>query len=442
MNFDLDFYKGKKVFVTGHTGFKGSWLCKMLANAGAIVTGYSLNPPTSPSLFEIAGIEQDVHSVIGDIRDFKTLKAAFDEAQPEMVLHLAAQPIVRDSYKDPAYTYETNVMGTVNILECVRTSNCVKSFLNVTTDKVYLNKEWAWGYRENEELDGLHSNKLAFTKVKKMSLRMGAVLLLFGSAFALLEQVFERKTLEIGMLPNSVLMTLQQKSWSHLWYLYILIGIYLILIPLKRFIDNSSNREICIFTAILIFGNFVIPTINIAFGTKIENYMLFTQYVTYVLLGYIIGGLHAEDNGREKKAIDNITNRGGVQLGLWLFASVIKIIIQYAAVMRCGEGSALILGDRIFTMIQALSVFCLFKKYMDSIHVGRLAKSISRCSFGIYLIHPFFINLLYKMVDITPTNFPLLGIGFAIPLLWFIVFLLSWGGTFIMLKVPGINSLL
>lgn len=167
MNFDLDFYKGKKVFVTGHTGFKGSWLCKMLANAGAIVTGYSLNPPTSPSLFEIAGIEQDVHSVIGDIRDFKTLKAAFDEAQPEMVLHLAAQPIVRDSYKDPAYTYETNVMGTVNILECVRTSNCVKSFLNVTTDKVYLNKEWAWGYRENEELDGFdpYSNSKSFVSL-------------------------------------------------------------------------------------------------------------------------------------------------------------------------------------------------------------------------------------------------------------------------------------
>lgn len=160
MNFDLSFYKGKRVFVTGHTGFKGSWLCKILANAGAIVTGYSLNPPTSPSLFEIANIEQDIHSVIGDIRDYKTLKAAFDEAQPEIVLHLAAQPIVRDSYKDPAYTYETNVMGTVNILECVRTNNCVKSFLNVTTDKVYLNKEWAWGYRENEELDGydLYSN--------------------------------------------------------------------------------------------------------------------------------------------------------------------------------------------------------------------------------------------------------------------------------------------
>ena len=152
--FDLSFYKGKKVFVTGHTGFKGSWLCKMLSNAGAEVTGYSLNPPTSPSLYEIAEIANDIHSVIGDIRDYEKLSAAFKEAQPEIVLHLAAQPIVRDSYKDPVYTYETNVMGTVNILECVRHSDTVKSFLNVTTDKVYLNKEWPWGYRENEELDG------------------------------------------------------------------------------------------------------------------------------------------------------------------------------------------------------------------------------------------------------------------------------------------------
>lgn len=154
MNFDLNFYKGKRVFVTGHTGFKGAWLCKMLSNAGAKVTGYSLEPPTSPSLFELADIEKDIHSVTGDVRDYKSLQMAFDLAEPEIVLHLAAQPIVRDSYKNPAYTYETNVMGTVNILECVRVRECVKSFLNVTTDKVYLNKEWPWGYRENEELDG------------------------------------------------------------------------------------------------------------------------------------------------------------------------------------------------------------------------------------------------------------------------------------------------
>ena len=151
---DLSFYKGKHVFVTGHTGFKGLWLCKILVKAGAIVTGYSLKPLTTPSLFEIANIEQDITSVIGDIRDYNTLKSAFDKAQPEIVLHLAAQPIVRDSYKDPVFTYETNVMGTVNILECVRNSNCVKSFLNVTTDKVYLNREWEWGYREDEMLDG------------------------------------------------------------------------------------------------------------------------------------------------------------------------------------------------------------------------------------------------------------------------------------------------
>lgn len=154
MEFDLNFYKGKKVLVTGHTGFKGSWLCKMLTKLGAEVSGYSLPAPTEPSLFEIANIQADIRSYIGDIRDFATLKKVFDEIQPEIVFHLAAQPIVRDSYKDPVYTYETNVMGTVNILECVRLSNCVKSFLNVTTDKVYLNKEWEWGYRENEELDG------------------------------------------------------------------------------------------------------------------------------------------------------------------------------------------------------------------------------------------------------------------------------------------------
>lgn len=154
MEFDITFYKGKRVFITGHTGFKGSWLCKMLLTAGAIVTGYSLNPPTKPSLFEIAGIKNDINSIIGDIRDIENLKKTFDAVQPEIVLHLAAQPIVRDSYKNPVYTYETNVMGTVNILECIRQSDCVKSFLNVTTDKVYLNKEWEWGYRENEPLDG------------------------------------------------------------------------------------------------------------------------------------------------------------------------------------------------------------------------------------------------------------------------------------------------
>lgn len=151
---DRSFYNGKRVFLTGHTGFKGTWLSRMLVNAGAIVTGYSLEAPTDPNLFALAGLEGKMTSIIGDVRDLKAMKAAFDAAQPEIVLHLAAQPIVRDSYKDPHYTYETNVMGTVNILECVRLSSCVKSVLNVTTDKVYHNNEWCWGYREDEPLDG------------------------------------------------------------------------------------------------------------------------------------------------------------------------------------------------------------------------------------------------------------------------------------------------
>ena len=170
---DLSFYRGKRVFVTGHTGFKGAWLCKILSLAGANVTGYALEPPTEPSLYKIADIDKDVVSVIGDIRDYVSLKAAFDAAAPEIVIHLAAQPIVIEGYKSPAYTYETNVMGTVNILECVRHSGTVKSFLNVTTDKVYLNREWAWGYRENEELDGFdpYSNSKSCSELVTHSYR-------------------------------------------------------------------------------------------------------------------------------------------------------------------------------------------------------------------------------------------------------------------------------
>ena len=150
----ISFYKDKKVFITGHTGFKGSWLCRILVNAGARVTGYSLAPLEDPNLYSLSDVDRKIHSIIGDIRDRDRLMEAFDESQPEIVFHLAAQPIVRDSYKNPVYTYETNVMGTVNICEAVRLHPCVKSFLNITTDKVYQNNEWEWGYRENEPLDG------------------------------------------------------------------------------------------------------------------------------------------------------------------------------------------------------------------------------------------------------------------------------------------------
>lgn len=149
----LDFYKGKRVFVTGHTGFKGSWLCTMLLLAGADVTGYAL-PPAEPSLFKIIGLERRMRSVEGDVRDLDGMWSIFEAVKPEIVLHLAAQPIVREGYRDPVGTYSTNVMGSVHILECVRRSNCVRSFLNVTTDKVYENHPWPWGYRETDTLNG------------------------------------------------------------------------------------------------------------------------------------------------------------------------------------------------------------------------------------------------------------------------------------------------
>ncbi|MCD8122924.1 MAG: CDP-glucose 4,6-dehydratase [Clostridiales bacterium] len=148
------FYEGKRVLVTGHTGFKGSWLCRILELAGAQVTGYALDPPTDPSLFRIARIADEMESVTGDVRDLERLQEVCARTRPEIVLHLAAQPIVRDSYKDPVLTYGTNVMGTVHMLECVRTTDSVRSFLNVTTDKVYENREWEYGYRENDPLDG------------------------------------------------------------------------------------------------------------------------------------------------------------------------------------------------------------------------------------------------------------------------------------------------
>ena len=171
--FDLSFYKGKRVLVTGHTGFKGTWLCRLLLGAGAEVTGYSLEPPTDPALFSLAGMDRQMDSVTGDVRDLEKLKALFDRTKPEIVLHLAAQPIVRESYRDPVYTYETNVMGTVNILECIRLTDSVKSFLNVTTDKVYHNREWEWGYRETDPLDGFdpYSNSKSCSELVTHSYR-------------------------------------------------------------------------------------------------------------------------------------------------------------------------------------------------------------------------------------------------------------------------------
>ncbi|QOX65071.1 CDP-glucose 4,6-dehydratase [Anoxybacterium hadale] len=170
---DPSFYKDKKILVTGHTGFKGSWMCKVLIMNGAQVIGYALEPPTLPSLFAVANIDTSITSIIGDIRDLQLLKDTMQQFQPEIIIHMAAQPIVRESYLNPVYTYETNVMGTVNILEAVRCCHSVKSVINVTTDKVYKNNEWEWGYRENDSLDGYdpYSNSKSCSELVTSSYR-------------------------------------------------------------------------------------------------------------------------------------------------------------------------------------------------------------------------------------------------------------------------------
>lgn len=161
------------MLITGHTGFKGSWMCRTLLQAGAQVYGYALEAPEDPALFRILSLEKEMDSVIGDVRDYETLFQFMKECRPEIVIHMAAQPIVRESYKRPAYTYETNVMGTVNVLECIRNLESVQSFVNVTTDKVYLNREWDWGYRENEELNGFdpYSNSKSCSELVTASYR-------------------------------------------------------------------------------------------------------------------------------------------------------------------------------------------------------------------------------------------------------------------------------
>jgi len=149
-----EFWRSKRVLITGHTGFKGSWLCLWLKSLGAEVTGYALAPPTVPSLFELARIGELVDSRIADIRDAGTLSAIMREVKPEIVIHMAAQPLVRESYRSPAETYTVNVIGTVNLFEAIRQTHSVRAVVNVTTDKCYENREWVWGYREQEPLGG------------------------------------------------------------------------------------------------------------------------------------------------------------------------------------------------------------------------------------------------------------------------------------------------
>lgn len=169
----MKFWQGKKVFITGHTGFKGAWLSLWLTQLGADVTGYALRSPTNPNLFELCGLENTMGSHIGDVRDYEKLFSIMKQAAPDIVFHLAAQPLVRESYKNPVETYAINVMGTTHVLEAIRHLDTVRAVVNITTDKCYENKEWLWGYRENEPMGGYdpYSNSKACSELVTAAFR-------------------------------------------------------------------------------------------------------------------------------------------------------------------------------------------------------------------------------------------------------------------------------
>ena len=272
----------------------------------------------------------------------------------------------------------------------------------------------------------LNSKSLNLNKVKKYIIRMLLVLLIFGTAYALMELVFNARTLNVSMVFKAILYVFERRSWSHLWYIYVLIGIYFILIPLQKMVQGLNSMEARNFIGILIVGNFIIPTINSLSGTSLDTFMALTQYVTYFLLGYYLYGEF------------DVKRRQGTYIVAFIVASMIKVVSQIIAVYMTGEGTAILLEDRILTLVQAVSIYLLFKNGVNSEN-SRIVKSISRCSFGIYLIHPFFINLFYKVLDITPTSFGV--IIFSIPVLWAAVFLLSWFATWVLIKIPGIAKI-
>jgi len=170
---NTSFWKNKKVLITGHTGFKGSWLCLLLHKLDADISGFALEAPTNPSLFSICNINTFVDSTIADIRDYNAIYKTIERVKPEIIIHMAAQPLVRESYKNPVETYQTNVMGTVNLLDSIRLIGGVRAIVNVTTDKCYENKEWAWGYRENEPMGGYdpYSNSKGCSELVTSSFR-------------------------------------------------------------------------------------------------------------------------------------------------------------------------------------------------------------------------------------------------------------------------------
>ena len=271
--------------------------------------------------------------------------------------------------------------------------------------------------------------EIGFSKIKSYISRMLIVLLTFGIGYALMELVFNEKTISLNMLLQAFVNTAQGETWNHMWYIYALIALYIVTIPLKCFINSQPRKNIKILLAVLFVGNFIIPTLNLVFDTSFKDYMMLNEYATYYILGYYLSACD------EKKI-------GYKSIILFIVSSLLMITSE--TISLCLYDSCLELNqpyNGILVFVQSVSLFVFIKHRCNSkeIQITKLVKAISYCSFGIYLIHPFWINLLYKLIGITPLSMP---IGIGIVVLFVGVLALSMASALIVKKIPLIKNIL
>lgn len=268
--------------------------------------------------------------------------------------------------------------------------------------------------------------RITIDKIWDYIKRMLWVLLIFGTGFALMELVFSEKTIKLTMLFKALLNVAEGKTWDHLWYLYVLIALYIITIPLKYVIERMPQKELRIFAAVLIIGNFIIPSINAIAGTEIKGFMIFNEYATYFILGYLLE-----------------TSRCKIGKKVIIPAVAVTLVMVVTDVMCIyNNESVFVLNHQskdILTLIQASCVFLFFKQCFSDKKCGTAIKAISNCSFAIYLIHPFWINLFYKAFKFTPLSMPIWG---GVPVLFIMVFILSLGTAIILKRIPWIKRII
>lgn len=267
-----------------------------------------------------------------------------------------------------------------------------------------------------------------YKKIFHYVMRMAIVLVSFGGGYSIIELFIKKKEIGCDLVFDGLLNTFQGNSWSHMWYIYMLIGLYLITIPMRQVVKYSSKKQIEILLFILVIGNFVIQTINTALSLELENYMQWNHYITYFLIGYYLSII----------SVDNIPKMlSGI---IFIIISFFRFFLDYFCISNFGEISDLAQNGRIFVLLQAMSIFVFAKQNLNFSKINPILSNISRCSFAIYLIHPIFGNIFFKLLNFTPLLFssPLIGII----IISFIIFCLSWIFSNIMIKMPYINKII